>query len=66
MSELDDAREAIEILGGSVEDAKDVEIPETDLRHRIIIVKKVRHTPTAFPRKGGKATSIPIEKAIKK
>lgn len=66
MSELDDARGAIDILGGSVEGVADIDIPGTDLRHRIIIIKKVRHTPTAFPRKGGKSAAVPIEKAVKR
>lgn len=65
-SELDDAKRAIEILGGQVEDIFTVDIPFTELEHKIIIIKKLRHTPTQFPRKGGKATSIPIEKAYKK
>ena len=64
-SELEDARAAIKILGGAVEDIFDAAIPSTDLRHRIIVIKKTRHTPTSFPRKGGKATAVPIEKAYK-
>lgn len=64
-SELEDAGAAIKILGGTVEDIFDAAIPRTDLRHRIIVIKKTRHTPTAFPRIGGKATAVPIEKAYK-
>lgn len=64
-SELDDARVTIKILGGTVEDIFDAAIPGTNLRHRIIVIKKTRHTPTGFPRKGGKATAVPIEKAYK-
>ncbi len=65
-SELDDSREAIKILGGEVTDVFTADIPFTELEHKIIIIKKVRHTPNIFPRKGGKATAIPIEKAYKK
>lgn len=65
-SELTDALSAIEVLGGEVCDTVTVNIPQTDLEHKIIIVKKVRHTPTTFPRKGKKATDIPVEKAYKK
>ena len=63
--ELDDAKAAVKILGGKVVDIAEADIPFTDLRHRIVIVKKVRHTPTQFPRKGGKPTAVPIEKAYK-
>ena len=63
--ELSDAKRAIEILGGKVEEVKSVSIPFTDLDHKIIIVKKIRKTPRIFPRKGGKSTAVPIEKAYK-
>lgn len=63
--ELSDAQRAIEILGGTVEEVKSVSIPFTDLDHKIIIVKKIRKTPRQFPRKGGKSTAVPIEKAYK-
>ncbi|MGN0162570.1 MAG: 16S rRNA (guanine(527)-N(7))-methyltransferase RsmG [Candidatus Ornithomonoglobus sp.] len=66
LSELDDARAAIEVLGGSVESVFSADIPFTELEHKIIVIKKLRHTPKQFPRKGKKATEIPVEKAYKK
>lgn len=65
-SELDDAGAAINILGGEVEDIFSCHIPFTELDHKIIVIRKLRHTPSAFPRKGGKSTAIPIEKVWKK
>jgi 16S rRNA (guanine527-N7)-methyltransferase len=59
--ELADAKRAISILGGEVEDVFEVEIPFTDLAHKIIIVKKVRQTPMKYPRKPGIAAKNPIE-----
>ena len=64
--ELEDAKPAIEILGGEVTDVFTASIPYTDLRHKIIIVKKVRPTPTFLPRKGKKATQEPVEKIRRK
>ena len=64
-SELDDARPAISVLGGEVIDVMKVNIPFTELDHKIIIVKKVRQTPQLFPRMGKKATAVPAEKAVK-
>lgn len=61
-SELKEALPAVEALGGKVEDVFSVTIPRTDLEHKIIIVKKIRHTPPVFPRKGKKATEVPAEK----
>ena len=59
--ELKDAQRAIHILGGEVEAVFEAKIPFTDLSHKIIIVKKVRHTPMQFPRKAGIATKNPID-----
>ncbi len=58
--ELKNARRAIQILGGAVEEVKEVRIPFTDLRHKIIIIKKVGQTPMKYPRKAGIASKTPI------
>ena len=58
--ELEAAKKAIHILGGKVEDVFSAKIPGTDLNHKIIIIKKVRHTPQQYPRKPGIATKNPI------
>ncbi len=58
--ELSAAKRAIEVLGGKVESIFSADIPFTDLNHKIIIVKKVRHTPMQYPRKAGTATKSPI------
>ena len=58
--ELKDARRAIKILGGEVEDVCETNIPFTDLKHKIIVIKKVGQTPLKYPRKAGIATKIPI------
>lgn len=59
--ELDSAKRAIAILGGKVEDVISVDIPFTELNHKIIVVKKVRHTPMQYPRKAGIPTKTPID-----
>jgi len=58
--EIENAKKAIEILGGSVEGVFSCDIPFTELNHKIIIVKKVRHTPIKYPRKAGIPTKEPI------
>lgn len=59
--ELLSAKRAITILGGEIEDVFSAEIPFTELSHKIIIVKKVRHTPMQYPRKAGIPSKTPIE-----
>lgn len=58
--ELDAAKRAIYVLGGEVEGVFSAKIPQTDLNHKIIIIKKVRQTPQQYPRKPGIATKNPI------
>ncbi|MBR5809133.1 MAG: 16S rRNA (guanine(527)-N(7))-methyltransferase RsmG [Clostridia bacterium] len=58
--ELSSAKKAIHILGGEVTNVFSAKIPGTDLNHKIIIVKKVRHTPQQYPRKPGIATKNPL------
>lgn len=59
-SELLDAKRAIHILGGEILPTFAVPIPKTDLNHKIVIVKKVRQTPIAYPRKAGIVTKNPL------
>ena len=63
--ELKEAKRAISILGGEVESVFDAKIPYSDLNHKIIIIKKVRHTPIKYPRKSALISKIPIEQCYK-
>ncbi len=58
--EIKDAKRAIAILGGKTESVYEADIPFTDLRHKIVIIKKVGQTPLKYPRKAGIATKTPI------
>ena len=51
--ELREASKMISVLGGEVLRVQEVQIPYSDLKHCIVIIKKVRQTPMRFPRKGG-------------
>lgn len=59
-NEVKEAERAVTVLGGRIEAIKDVKIPKTDLSHKIVIIKKVKHTPDKYPRKSGKASKNPI------
>ncbi|OGO76796.1 MAG: 16S rRNA methyltransferase G [Clostridiales bacterium GWB2_37_7] len=58
--ELDHASKAIEVLGGKIKEVKSYELPTSDITHYIIIIEKIKETPTKYPRKAGKPTSEPI------
>lgn len=59
-AELDSARHAIEVLGGAVERVVDYSIPGTEVRHRLILIKKVRETGKKYPRAFAKIKKAPL------
>ena len=59
-TELDAAAHAIEVLGGAVERVADYDIPGTEVRHRAILIKKVRETGKKYPRPFAKIKKAPL------
>lgn len=58
--ELNSSKKAIEILGGKVEDIKELKVSE-ELDRNIIIIKKVKNTNIKYPRGQGKPLKEPIK-----
>lgn len=59
-AELSSAKRALDTLGGRVEAVRDYEIPGTDVRHRLILIKKFRQTPEKYPRVFAKIKKNPL------
>lgn len=59
--ELRDSRSAIGTLGGKIKDVIELSIEGTDLKHNIVVVKKVKECPKAYPRKAGMITKNPLK-----
>ena len=59
-AELSSAKRALDTLGGRVEAVRDYEIPGTDVRHRLILIKKFRQTPEKYPRAFAKIKKNPL------
>ncbi len=59
--EAKQAKRAVGILGGEIECVQDAFVPFKDLDHKLVIIKKVRHTPMKFPRKPALISKNPIE-----
>ncbi len=57
--ELKSAARAITILGGKAQEILDMPIENAE--HKIIVIKKVRHTPMKFPRKPALISKCAIE-----
>ncbi|WP_422485768.1 16S rRNA (guanine(527)-N(7))-methyltransferase RsmG [Gudongella sp. DL1XJH-153] len=59
--EVEASKKAINILGGTVEKIDYVRIPESDIVHSLVVIKKTGNTPKKYPRAGGKPKKTPIK-----
>ena len=50
IEELEEAQNAIKILGGVVKSVKEIKLPQTDIIRDIVIIEKQHATPKAYPR----------------
>lgn len=58
--ELDNAKNAISLLGGEVMKQDDFTLPGTDMYRNLLTIKKVSITPKRFPRKAGTPSKQPL------
>ena len=59
--EINDAAEALNILGGKLVSARQVELPGLDDGRAGVALKKVKPSPKAYPRKAGLPEKHPLE-----
>lgn len=60
IEEINGSKRAIEILGGKIEKVEEFNLPDTDIKRTIIIIRKIKNTPTKYPRKPGTPSKEPI------
>lgn len=58
--EIQEARSAVSQLGGRIAAVRDYDVPQTDVRHRAVIIEKVRATPRQFPRSFARIKKSPL------
>ena len=58
--EIQRARSAIAQLGGRIGKIWDYTIPGTEVRHRVVIIRKERPTPAAYPRPFARIKKAPL------
>ncbi len=58
--EAEEGKRAIGILGGKIKESKEVKLPGLEDKRAIILVEKVKKTPSAYPRKAGTAQKNPL------
>ena len=60
IDEVIGSKKAIDILGGKIEEIKEIVLPFSDNIRNIIIIRKFRQTTTNYPRKAGKPSKMPL------
>lgn len=58
--EMLNAKKAIQVLGGKLDEVKKLNLPESDIARSFLIIHKEKNTPKAYPRKAGTASKEPI------
>ncbi len=58
--ELEEAAHAISVLGGGKSSIYEYTLPGTDITRSFIVIKKIKATPKAYPRKAGTAKKNPL------
>lgn len=59
--EIQQAKKAINVLGGTIEKIEKFELPESDIGRTIVLIKKEKETPKKYPRKSGTPSKEPIK-----
>lgn len=59
--EINDAKKAIEVLGGAIEKIEEFNLPQSDIGRTVIIIRKEKTTPNKYPRKPGTPSKEPIK-----
>ncbi len=58
--ELENARSAVFLLGGKIEDYVEFLLPNTDIKRSLVKIKKIRTCPKKYPRKSGVPSKNPL------
>lgn len=59
-TEIDEARNAILLLGGQIKASKKFCLPESDIERTLIMIEKIKETPAKYPRKAGLPSKEPL------
>lgn len=59
--EINNAKKAINVLGGAIENVEEFTLPESDIGRTIVTIRKERITPSRYPRKAGLPSKEPIK-----
>ena len=60
-AEVNEAEKALYLLGGRVEEIRDGNLKEFGIDHKVVIIKKIKNTPSKYPRKAGTPAKEPLK-----
>lgn len=58
--EMDEAGNAIDILGGKIQEQITFMLPDSDIYRNLVVIEKINETPQKYPRKAGTASKKPL------
>ena len=58
--ETEDGKFAIKELGGKISEIEEFKLPDSDYKRTIIIIEKIKNTPSEYPRKAGLPQKKPL------
>ncbi len=58
--EINEAKFAINELGGKINKVEDFYLPGTDMKRNVIVIEKIKSTPKKYPRKAGMPSKQPL------
>lgn len=58
--EINNSKNAIKTLGGSISKVCEIDLPGTEVKRNIVIIKKDKCTPKKYPRKAGTPSKDPL------
>lgn len=59
--EMEKGKNAIKILGGEIQQVKEVKVEDTDLKHNLVVVKKIKSCGKKYPRNMGNIKKNPLK-----
>ena len=60
-NEVREAEHALSLLGGRAEEIRNGNLKEFGIDHKVVVIKKVKNTPSKFPRKAGTPAKEPLK-----
>lgn len=61
VEEINNAKKAVNMLGGKIEETVDFILPETDISRTFVVIDKLRNTSVKYPRKSGLPSKEPLK-----